>query len=183
MRELPPTKSWNSHQPRLGIAPLARFRGPIARFGANSLPGRPVPLGRRADGPSSRRAAEPTSRRARERQETEPDSPTPSTRAVLYAPSEMPWPCAAVFRHLSPLVAHSARAWPFTVATATQFRRFKRSRLTGIGAPSSPSGSDHSAATEEPAQSVPLPPTSPHAIVWCGGVNYKQVKLLCRQVI
>ena len=26
-------KSWDSHQPRLGIAPLARFRGPIARFG------------------------------------------------------------------------------------------------------------------------------------------------------
>ena len=38
-------KSWNSHQPRLGIAPLARFRGPIARSGANSLPG-PLPLGR-----------------------------------------------------------------------------------------------------------------------------------------
>ena len=38
-------KSWNSHQPRLGIAPLARFYGPIARFGANSLAG-PLPLGR-----------------------------------------------------------------------------------------------------------------------------------------
>ena len=49
------------------------------------------------------------------------------------------------------------------------FRRLKqRSRLAGIGAPSSPSGSNHSAATEEPAQSVTLPPTSPHAIVWCG---------------
>ena len=38
-------KNWNLHQPRLGITPLARFRGPIARFGANSLPG-PLPLGR-----------------------------------------------------------------------------------------------------------------------------------------
>ena len=28
--------------------------------------------------------------------------------------------------------------------------------------------SDHSAATEEPAPSVTLPPTSVHAIVWCG---------------
>ena len=80
----------------------------------------------------------------------------------------MAWPCAAVFRLSSPLVAHSAHAWPFAVATATQFRRFKRSRLAGIGAPSSSSGSDHSTATEEPAQSVTLPPTSPHAIVWCG---------------
>ena len=80
----------------------------------------------------------------------------------------MSWPCAAVFRLSSPLVAHSANAWPFAVATATQFHRFKRSRLTGIGAPSPPSGSDHSTATEEPAQSATLPPTSPHAIVWCG---------------
>ena len=86
----------------------------------------------------------------------------------------MPWPCAAVFRLLSPLVAHSARAWPFAVATATQFRRFKRSRLTGIGVPSSPSGSDHSTATEEPTQSVTLPPTSPHAIVWCGDTSVLQ---------
>ena len=122
----------------------------------------------RADGPSSsRRAAEPTSRRARERQETEPASSTPSMRAVLNALCEMPWPCAAVFRLLSPLVAHSARAWPFAVATATQLRGFKRSRLTGIGAPSSPSGSGHSAATEEPAQSMTLPPAFPHTIVWC----------------
>ena len=45
---------------------------------------------------SSRRAAEPTSRRAHERQETEPASSTPSTRAVLNAPSEMPQPCTAV---------------------------------------------------------------------------------------
>ena len=37
-------KIWNSHQPRLGITPLTRFRGPIARFGSNSLPG-PLPLG------------------------------------------------------------------------------------------------------------------------------------------
>ena len=54
------------------------------------------------------------------------------------------------------------------MAAATQFRRFKRSHLTGIGAPSPPSGSGHSTATEEPAQSGTLPPTSPHAIVWCG---------------
>ena len=54
------------------------------------------------------------------------------------------------------------------MTTATLFRsRFKRSRLAGFGAPSPPSGSGHSAATEEPAQSVTLPPTSPHAIVWC----------------
>ena len=52
----------------------------------------------------------------------------------------MPWPCAAVFRLSSPLVAHSAHAWPFAVATATRFRRFKRSRLTEIGAPSSTFG-------------------------------------------
>jgi len=103
-----------------------------------------------------------------ERQEIEPASSTPTPRTVRNAPSEMACPYAAVFRLSSPLVAHSAHAWPFAVATATQFRRFKRSRLTGIGAPSSPSGSGHSAATEEPAQSVPLPPTSPHAIVWCG---------------
>ena len=49
-------------------------------------------------------------------------------------------------------------------------RRLRRAlRLTRIGASSSPSGSGHSAATEEPAQSVTLPPTSPHhAIVSCG---------------
>ena len=76
----------------------------------------------------SRRAGELASRRARERQETEPASSTPSTRAVLNAPSEMPWPCAAVFRLSSPLVAHSAHAWPFAVAIANLFRRSKRSR-------------------------------------------------------
>ena len=60
----------------------------------------------------------------------------------------------------------AAHSRDFAVATATQFRRLKRSRLAGIGAPSPPSGSDHSAATEEPAQSVTLPPpTSPHAIM------------------
>ena len=104
----------------------------------------------------------------RERQEIEPALSTPTPRTVRNAPSEMACPYAAVFRLSSPLVAHSAHAWPFAVATATQFRRFKRSRLAGIGAPSPPSGSDHSTATEEPAQSVTLPPTSPHAIVRCG---------------
>ena len=38
-------KNWNSHQPRLGVTPLAQFRGPIARFGASSIPG-PLLLGR-----------------------------------------------------------------------------------------------------------------------------------------
>ena len=38
-------KSWDSYQPRLEIAPLAQFRGPIARSGENSPPG-PLPLGR-----------------------------------------------------------------------------------------------------------------------------------------
>jgi len=65
---------------------------------------------RQAAEPPSRR---PTSRRARERQETEPASSTPSTRAVLNARSEMSWPCAAVFHLSSPLVAHSAHALPF----------------------------------------------------------------------
>ena len=67
-----------------------------------------------------------------------------------------------------PLAGGRSHAWPFAVATATQFRRFKRSRLTGIGAPSPPSGSGHSAATEEPAQPVTPPPTSPHKTVWRG---------------
>ena len=106
----------------------------------------------------------------RERQEIEPASSTPTPRTFRNAPSEMACPYAAVFRLSSPLVAHSAHAWPFAVATATQFRRFKRSRLAGIGAPSPSSGSDHSTATEEPAQSVTLPPTSPHAS--CGAETH-----------
>ena len=65
----------------------------------------------------------------RERQEIEPASSTPTPRTVRNAPSEMACPYAAVFRLSSPLVAHSAHAWPFAVATATRFRRCKRSRL------------------------------------------------------
>ena len=33
------SKTGKSRSARLGIAPLAQFRGPIVRFGANSLPG------------------------------------------------------------------------------------------------------------------------------------------------
>ena len=73
-----------------------------------------------------------------------------------------------------PLAGGRSHAWPFAVATATQFRRFKRSRLTGIGAPSPPSGSGHSAATEEPAQPVTPPPTSPHKTVWRGETPFFQ---------
>ena len=104
----------------------------------------------------------------RERQEIEPASSTPTPRTVLNAPSEMACPYAAVFRLSAPLVAHSCirlaiRSGQSHPVSWTQAQPSDWDRIA-----TALSGSGHSTAKEEHAPSVTLPPTSPHAIVWCG---------------
>jgi len=103
-----------------------------------------------------------------ERQEIEPASSTPTPRIVRNAPSEMACPYAAVFRLFAPLVAHSCirlaiRGGQSHPVSWTQAQPSDWDRIA-----TALSGSGHSAAKEEHAPSVTLPPTSPHAIVWCG---------------
>ena len=103
-----------------------------------------------------------------ERQEIEPALSTPTPRTVRNAPSEMACPYAAVFRLSAPLVAHSCirlaiRSGQSHPVSWTQAQPSDWDRIA-----TALSGSGHSAAKEEHAPSVTLPPTSPHAIVWCG---------------
>ena len=121
------------------------------------------------DGPTSRRAAKSTSRRVHERQEIEPASSTPTPRTGRNAPSEMARPYAAVFRLSAPLVAHSCtrlaiRSGQSHPVSWTQAQPSDWDRIA-----TALSGSGHSAAKEEHAPSMTLPPTSLHAIVWCVG--------------
>jgi len=89
-------------------------------------------------------------------------------RTVRNAPSEMACPYAAVFRLSAPLVAHSCirlaiRSGQSHPVSWTQAQPSDWDRIA-----TALSGSGHSTAKEEHAPSVTLPPTSPHAIVWCG---------------
>ena len=80
----------------------------------------------------------------------------------------MACPYAAVFRLSAPLVAHSCirlaiRSGQSHPVSWTQAQPSDWDRIA-----TALSGSGHSTAKEEHAPSVTLPPTSPHAIVWCG---------------
>ena len=80
----------------------------------------------------------------------------------------MACPYAAVFRLSAPLVAHSCtrlaiRSGQSHPVSWTQAQPSDWDRMA-----TALSGSGHSTAKEEHAPSVTLPPTSPHAIVWCG---------------
>ena len=104
---------------------VSRFRGPIARFGANSFPG-PVPLGRREL--TARQAAEPTSRRAAERAANarKPNPPRPRRHAEHKGRSKRTQRNAMAMRRCVPPFIFSRRPLciirlAFAVATATQF--------------------------------------------------------------
>ena len=115
-----------------------------------------------------------------ERQEIEPASSTPTPRIVRNAPSEMACPYAAVFRLFAPLVAHSCirlaiRGGQSHPVSWTQAQPSDWDRIA-----TALSGSGHSAAKEEHAPSATLPPTSPHAIVWCGETPVLQSPVIRR---
>ena len=121
-----------------------------------------------AGGPPRRRVTELTNRRARKRQENKPALSTLIARIVPGAVREcdVPVPPCSVFRLLLSSLSYS-RTWPFAVAKATPV--CTRPHQPGCGRRASVlARSDHSTATEEPAPSLILPPTSVHVIVWCG---------------
>ena len=67
-------------------------------------------------------------------------------------------------------LTHTLGAWPFAVSSGQSHPGlYTQPHQPGSGRRvTALARSDHSAATEEPAPSVTLPPTSVHVIVWCG---------------